>query len=194
VGLGVGAAAGHLEADDRARFFEIDPAVAALARAHFGYLAGAEGRVEVVTGDARVALEREAARGAAPYDLLLVDAFSGDAIPTHLLTVEALRLYRDRLAEGGVLLMHVSNRFYDLRPVIRAGATRLGLAGVHVARVHDLARDQDPAQYVALARDAARLAPLRARGWSRLDAGGLGAVTPWTDDHVHVLEALRPAL
>jgi hypothetical protein len=190
VGLGVGAAAGHLAAGDRARFFEIDPAVAELARAHFGYLRGAPGATEVVVGDARVSLERERDE-APPYDLLLVDAFAGDAIPTHLLTLEAFALYRARLAPDGLLLLHVSNRYYDLRPVLRANAERLGLVGAHVARLEGLAPEQDPSRYVALARRPARLAGLLARGWRRLsETPALAGAAPWTDDHVDVLEAL----
>ena len=190
VGLGVGAAAGHLSRTGQTlRFFEIDPAVVELARAHFSYLARGGGQVDVVIGDARVALEAE--RDEPPYDLLLVDAFSGDAIPEHLLTVEALELYRDRIADGGVILLHVSNRYYDLRPVLRANAERLGLAARHVARVEDLARDEDPSRYVALARDAAILDPLRRRGWRDLtEASAFAGASPWTDDHTTPLSAL----
>lgn len=184
IGLGVGAAAGHLEPGEHARFFEIDPVVAELARAHFTYLSEARGEVEVVVGDARLALARDPSR----YDLLLVDAFSGDAIPTHLLTLEALRLYLDRLAPDGVLLLHVSNRYYDLRDVIGAMARSLGLAGAEIARVSGLAPDEDPSHYVALSRDAAHLAPLvDERGWQPLRRG---AGRPWTDDHANVLGTL----
>ncbi|MEZ4337575.1 MAG: fused MFS/spermidine synthase, partial [Sandaracinaceae bacterium] len=188
-----GAAAGHLKrADQHMRFFEIDPTVVDLAQTYFSYLRRAGERVEVVTGDARVSLEAERQRGEPPYDLLLIDAFAGDAIPSHLLTIEALTLYLDRLAEDGLLVMHVSNRYYDLRPVLRANAEVLELAGVHVSRVHELALDQDPAQYVVLARDATLLEPLRVRhGWARLrDTAGLAGARPWTDDHVAPLEAL----
>jgi SAM-dependent methyltransferase len=184
VGLGVGAAAGHLEPGERLRFFEIDPVVIELARAHFTYLSDSRAEVGVVEGDARIALARDESR----YDLLLVDAFSGDAIPTHLLTREALRLYLERLAPDGVLLLHVSNRYYDLRGVLGAAAPALGLAGAEVARITGLARDQDPSQYVALARDPARLQPLIAeRGWQPLRRS---EARVWTDDHANVLDAL----
>jgi hypothetical protein len=191
VGLGVGAAAGHLRAGERMRFFEIDPVVTALARADFTYLAETPGEVEVVDGDARLTLEAERRAHSPRYDLLLIDAFAGDAIPTHLLTVEAMRLYLARLAPDGALLLHVSNRYYDLRPILAANARSLGLHGVHVARIDGLVRDQDPAQYVALAREAALLAPLVGRGWTRLeDTPAFAGAEPWTDDHVNVLAAL----
>lgn len=193
IGLGVGAAAGHLDEHDQMRFFEIDPAVAELARQRFTYLAGTRAHVDVVVGDARVSLAREAREHVPRYDLLLVDAFAGDAIPTHLVTVEALRVYLSRLAQGGVLLLHVSNRYYDLRGVLAANAHVLHLEGAYVARVDHLARDQDPAQYVALARRGETIARLMAeRGWQRLAPSP--AAGAWTDDHVNVLEALIAGL
>lgn len=187
VGLGVGAAAGHLAPGERMRFFEIDPVVVELAQAHFTFLRDARGHVDVVTGDARVSLESD--EGAA-YDLLLVDAFAGDAIPSHLLTIEAIRVYLRRLAPSGVLLFHVSNRYYGLRPVLRANAAVLGLVGAHIADLENLERDQDPSEYVALARDAAPVAPLLERGWQSLEEG-LRAARPWTDEQVHTLSVLR---
>lgn len=193
VGLGVGAAAAHLERGERIRFFEIDPVVVELARERFTYLAGARAAVEIVVGDARVALERESARSARRYDLLLVDAFAGDAIPTHLLTIEAVRLYVSRVEEDGIVLVHVSNRYYDVRSVLAANARALGLAGVQIERTTDLSDGEDPSAYVALARRAARLAPLvEAHGWRALAPSP--AVGAWTDDHVNVLAALTAKL
>lgn len=191
VGLGVGAAAGYLRAGDRMRFFEIDPAVVDLARTHFTHLRRSAGEVDVVVGDARIALERERELGAPLYDLLLVDAFSGDAIPTHLLTVEALDLYRSRLTHAGLLLLHVSNRYYELRPVLLANATALGLSGAYVARTRDLASDQDASRYAALAREPRRLDELIDRGWTPLRPDpARKSIAPWTDDRVNVVEAL----
>ncbi len=188
VGLGVGATAAHLERGERIRYFEIDPAVVELARRHFTYLSGTTAEVDVVIGDARVSLEHETRRGAPEYDLLLVDAFAGDAIPTHLVTVEAMRVYLSRLRDGGLLLLHTSNRYYDLRGVLAANARVLGLQGMVVSRADHLARDQDGAQYVALARRAETLAPLREDGWSPLMR--TPAAGAWTDDRINVLEAL----
>ncbi len=191
IGLGVGAAAAHLDRGERVRFFEIDPVVVELARDRFTYLREARASVDVVVGDARVSLERERREGAPTYDLVLVDAFAGDAIPTHLVTVEALRVYVSRLAPDGVLLLHTSNRYYDLRGVLAANARILHLAGAVIARADHLALDQDPAQYVALARTAQRIAPLYDDGWSPLDT--TPAAGAWTDNHVNVIEALLAA-
>jgi hypothetical protein len=184
VGLGVGAAAGHLGPGESVRFFELDPVVVALARRHFSYLSEARAEVDVVVGDARVSLARDRAR----YDVLLVDAFSGDAIPTHLLTREALELYVSRTTPRGLVLVHISNRYYDLRAPLAATARSLGLAAAEVSRIDGVALDQDPAQYVAIARRAEALRPLvRDRAWAWSSSRGAHA---WTDDHARLVEAL----
>lgn len=185
VGLGVGAAAAYLNADDRIRFFEIDPVVEKLAREHFTYLEDCPAELDVVIGDARLSLEAESAHDD-PYDLLFIDAFAGDAVPTHLLTVEALTVYLSRLRANGVLLFHISNRFYDLGAVLAATAAELRLSGVQIERVTHLASDEDPSRYVALARDPARLEALE--HWRPLRPTAASGL--WRDDHVNVLEAL----
>jgi AAA domain len=119
VGLGAGAIAAYGEAGDRFRFYEINPQVLTLARTEFTYLSDSQAHVSVELGDARLTLEKEPPQG---FDALIVDAFSGDAIPIHLLTREAVQVYRKHLTPSGVLLFHISNRFVDLQP-------RLGTAG-----------------------------------------------------------------
>ncbi len=119
VGLGVGTSAAWGRAGDRIRFFEIDEKVKELAERYFTYLAKTEAAVDTVIGDGRLSLEREAeAKNVPKYDLLVIDAFSGDAIPLHLLTEEAFALYRSRIKSSGVLAMHVSNRFLKLAPLV----------------------------------------------------------------------------
>jgi len=135
VGLGVGTLAAWSLAGDVVRFYELDPDVACLSggeRPSFTYLRDARGEVSVSLGDARVALGREAPQG---YDVLAVDAFSSDAIPTHLLTLEAFALYERHLAEGGALAVHVTNRYVDLKPVVRGAARALSLQAEHVPSV-----------------------------------------------------------
>jgi hypothetical protein len=185
VGMGVGAAAAYLTPGDRGVFFEIDPAVVTLARAHFRYLPDARGALEVVTGDARAQL---AARGD-HFDLLLVDAFAGDAIPTHLVTREAVALSLSRLSPLGLLVFHISNRFYDLRPVLATAAQDLGLAGRWRERLQGLQPGEDPSRYVVLARDEALLRALDGRGWRTLRAAP--DAPRWTDDHADPLALWR---
>lgn len=132
IGLGVGTLAAWSLPGDRFRFYELAPEVAALSQgehALFTYLREARGVVEVRVADGRLALEREPPQG---FDVLVLDAFSSGAIPTHLLTREAFRVYERHLAEGAVLAVQVTNRHLDLKPVVRGVAAELGLAAVHV--------------------------------------------------------------
>ena len=128
IGLGVGTLAAYAKPGDVFRFYEISPTVVALAQGDGGYftwLSGAPTRPEVVLGDARTSLEREAPNH---YDVIVVDAFSGDSVPTHLLTREAFALYRSHLAsDSSVLALHVSNRYLRLLPVVARLARELGL-------------------------------------------------------------------
>lgn len=121
IGLGVGTVAAYGRRSDSFRFYELDPNVLEIARSHFRYLEDTPARVEIALGDARVSLERELReRGPQLFDVLIVDAFSGDSIPTHLLTREAFELYWTHLKSDGILVVHTSNRYLKLAPVVRA--------------------------------------------------------------------------
>ena len=152
VGLGTGSLAAYGRPGDRLRFYEINPLVEPFARRYFTYLDRGRAATEVVLGDARLSLEAESPQG---YDLLAIDAFSSDAIPVHLLTREAFALYFRHLAPGGVLAVHVSNRYLDLQPVVRAAVDDFGRR----ARVVDTETDVDEGSYgstwVLVARDEA---------------------------------------
>lgn len=130
IGLGTGTMAAYGEAGDRFRFYELDPAVIEVARNEFGYLRSTPARVDVVLGDARLNLEREAPNG---FDVLVVDAFSGDAIPVHLITREALRAYRRHMKPDGVIAFHVSNRYLSLAPVVQKLAEDQGMHAILVS-------------------------------------------------------------
>jgi spermidine synthase len=132
IGLGVGTLAAWSRPGDVFRFYEINPEVARLSegsRPVFSYLRDARGELSVSLGDGRRVLEGEAPRA---FDVLVVDAFSSDSIPTHLLTREAFGVYLRHLAEGGALAVHVTNRYLDLKPVVRGAAAELGLHAEHV--------------------------------------------------------------
>lgn len=127
VGLGAGTLASYGRKGDRVRFYEINPAVVGFStgdQPYFTYLQNCPCDVSVVVGDARVALEREPPQ---EFDVLAIDAFSSDSIPAHLLTVEAVQLYMHHLRPGGILAIHISNRYLDLDPVVRGIAEKLGL-------------------------------------------------------------------
>jgi SAM-dependent methyltransferase len=124
IGLGAGSLAVYGDGDDIYRFYDINPAVAKIARTWFTYLDDSPAKIEVVLGDARLSLEREDPQH---FDVLVVDAFSGDSIPVHLITVEAFTEYLRHMKPEGVIAFHVSNRFLDLKPVLLAIAERHGL-------------------------------------------------------------------
>jgi SAM-dependent methyltransferase len=124
IGLGAGSLAVYGDGDDVYRFYDINPAVEYVAYTWFTYLQDSPAKIEVVLGDARLSLEREAPQN---YDVLAVDAFSGDSIPVHLITVEAFGQYLRHLKPDGVIAFHVSNRFLDLKPVLLAIAEKHSL-------------------------------------------------------------------
>jgi hypothetical protein len=137
IGLGTGTLAAYGNAGDFLRFYEINPLVERLARHWFTYLNDSKARTEVTLGDARVSMSAEAPQH---FDVIAVDAFSGDAIPVHLLTKQALALYRKHLKPDGIIAFHVSNRFVNLEPVV-AGIARD--AGLDVVAIDTHADDQN---------------------------------------------------
>lgn len=133
IGLGTGTIASWGEEGDTFRFFDINPIVERLSRTFFTYRADSKAKVDVVLGDARISLEQEAARGQSEkFDVLAVDAFTSDAIPAHLITAECAELYQKHLKPDGILIIHISNRFLDLAPVVRALARHLNWQSARV--------------------------------------------------------------
>jgi spermidine synthase len=191
IGLGAGVIAVYAKPHQRWTFFEIDPAVERIARnpQFFTYLRDCGASCEVALGDARLSLAR-ASDG--EFDMIVLDAFSSDAIPMHLLTSEALALYQAKLAPGGVLLFHVSNRHLVLAPVVGRLASAMGLTVVH--RV-----DADPgvaspgkiaSNWMVLARSRDDLGPLATlRGWVAPEV--LASTPLWTDDFTNIFSVLR---
>ena len=175
IGLGVGSLAGYARPGDTYRFYEIDPAVIDVARSHFFYLHESPAKVEIVQGDARTSLEREEAQD---FDVLVVDAFSGDSIPVHLLTVEAFGQYLRHLKSGGVLALHISNNYLGLRDVTTRAAAAHGLSGTFIEVSN------------------APMTPAFASAWMvfenrRNPAGVAGRpARPWTDDYSNLLGAV----
>ena len=192
LGLGAGAVAAYAKEGDRITYYEIDPDNETIARRWFTYLDECRGEVRVIVGDGRLAMQSGRSEGRR-YDIIHMDAFTGDGIPTHLLTREAIEIYLSRLAPGGIILFHVSNRYYELRPVIKSTARELGL---HGAINTPLNRDrlkpyQSSVWCVALARDPGDLQPLLKLGWVRLGShDGLNDMAPWTDDYINILAPL----
>jgi len=196
LGLGSGAVAAYAKSDDMITYYEIDPDNERIARQWFTYLEDCKGKVDIVVGDGRLSLQRPD-NGAARYDIIHMDAFTGDGIPTHLLTREAMEIYLNRLAENGVILFHISNRYYELRPVIKSTAGNLNLAGViNVPPTSDRLKTHENATWcVVIARNPERLQPLLSRGWKLIgNDDGLNVATAWSDDYINILAPLMENL
>jgi len=132
IGLGTGTLASYANKQDHYVFYELNPDVAKIAKQHFSYLSDSKAHTEIRLGDARITLQTELnTTGSQRYDALVVDAFSSDAIPTHLLTLEAFELYFKHLKKEGLLALHISNNHLDLLPLINAMAVKLGIPLYH---------------------------------------------------------------
>lgn len=191
VGLGVGTLAGYGEAGDRLRFYELNPAVVSVARQHFSFLEESSATMDVVVGDARISLQKELVRGGSRnYDLLVVDAFSSDAIPVHLLTREAQRLYWSHLAPDGVLAFHVTNNYLDLAPVVADVAAEFGKAAVLLTTPSEIAVSS-VADWVVLADDLAFFDDVRRRGVEVRYLARRDRSRVWTDDFSDLLDTIR---
>jgi SAM-dependent methyltransferase len=188
VGLGAGTLATYGRAGDVMRFYELNPDVLAYAQSHFTFLKDSAARVEHVLGDARLSLEREADQG---FDVLVLDAFNGDAIPVHLLTREAFDVYRRHLKPGGLIAVHITNQHLDLRPIVEAAAAYLRLDWLYVPNEHAKAIGSPfyTSEWVLIGGDAAFLKSLpvvpMAEPWPRL------APRLWTDDDTSLFPILR---
>ena len=185
IGLGVGTCAAYFQEGESLTFYELDPAIVNIAQNLFTYLADCPAKVRMVVGDARLQLEQAPDHS---YDIILVDAFNSDAIPTHLLTREALSLYDKKLAPQGTLVFHISSRYYDLAAVITAtSAERWEALGKKSNEV--LKSFQADAVYCVLRRKGDDVSALRAAGWLSLE-GYQNMSAPWSDDYINTLRPL----
>jgi hypothetical protein len=192
VGLGSGALACYAAPGQRWTFYEIDPIVERIAREprYFTYLQNSAGHVNVILGDGRLNLRR-ATRAA--YDLIVLDAFSSDGIPIHLLTREAVGLYQSRLRPAGMIAIHISNRYLNLEPVLAAiarddGLSALGRFDGDIADA-DAKRGRWPSVWVALGHTGSPIDSLTGLGWHELSATKRGFA--WTDDYSNLVHVLR---
>ncbi|MCP3057583.1 fused MFS/spermidine synthase [Myxococcus sp. K38C18041901] len=193
VGLGIGSLAAYGRRGESWDFYELDPEVERLARQHFSLLNTSQAQIRVITGDARLRIEEaEDAR----YDIIVLDAFSSDFVPTHLLTREALDLYLRKLKPEGILLFHVSSRLFNLIPVLTRLSTELGVQGLvsqnETLTADELATGRSPSLWFAMSPDSTVTSileqelPFQAME-SSPDLLGRRA---WTDNYVNLLHAL----
>lgn len=192
VGLGAGTVACYGRAEETWTFYEIDPVMVQIARSPrlFTYLRDCPPNTEIVIGDARLSL---AVAADSTFDLILLDAFSSDAIPVHLLTREALAMYMRKLRPRGIVLLHISNRYLELRPVVVELARDARLAGAigdYDVTSQERLELKHGSRWVALARSPSTLAALvRQPHWRVLEPQA--NVPVWTDDFSDVLSVLR---
>ncbi|HEY0044383.1 MAG TPA: fused MFS/spermidine synthase [Allosphingosinicella sp.] len=196
VGLGTGTLSCYARPDQEWRFFEIDPAMARIATGEkFSFLSRCAPQAKIVFGDARISLTREAPGS---LDILAVDAFSSDAVPMHLLTREAMAVYRRVLSPDGLLLVHISNRYLDLQPVLAVAAHEGGWA----ASVHEYVPTEDEeaasasmSVWVALSRDPQTIVRLKRLSgddsvlWGEL--AGRRNFPGWSDDYASILPLIE---
>ena len=191
VGLGAGTLAAYGRPMDAYRFYELNPAVIDIANRYFSFLQNSAASVDIVPGDGRVSMERELTqRGGRDYDVLVIDAFNSDAIPVHLLTLEALQIYWAHLRPGGVLAFHVTNNYLDLAPVVANLGARFGKEALLVTTPVETGVTSI-ADWVLLAEEldfitehsAAKVLPVRLQVPR--------AERVWTDDYSNLLGTLR---
>lgn len=187
VGLGVGTAAIYGLPEDVMRFYEIDPDVKTVAEKHFTYLENSLAQLEYDLGDARTLLEDQAPQN---FDVLIVDAFSGDAIPVHLITAEAFQLYLGHLNDKGVLAFHISNKFMDLKPLLLGLTQQAKRAIGRISSEEDTTHGAFEAEWILIAKDPSFFD----------DEEVIKALSPfpeyadyivWTDDYSNLLKVLH---
>ena len=187
IGLGAGTIAAYGRPGDKYTFYEINPLVIRIANEQFTFLKDSEAGVDVVLGDARLSLESEPPQG---FDVLAVDAFSGDSIPVHLLTVEAFALYFSHLKPDGVLAVHISNQYMDLEPVVESAASRFNKEAVVISNPDDHPKGVYRSVWVLIGNQSgifdrpefenAVKSPMSAKGREL-----------WTDDYSSLFKILR---
>jgi hypothetical protein len=198
VGLGAGTLAAYGGSEDYFRFYEINPDVVAVARREFSFLAGSTAQWEIALGDARLSLEREPSQG---FDVLVLDAFSSDSVPVHLLTLEAFDVYDRHLAPSGVIAFHSTNLHLDLSRLVYALGRARGFHTLEVINDEHWEELTLPSRWMLLAREPSVLRELAEELRPLAEAGGLELVPgsddryrrvrPWTDEYSNLLQIVR---
>jgi spermidine synthase len=186
MGLGAGTLASYARTGDVFRYYEINPQVEDMARREFSFVADSPGKIEIQLGDGRLLLERESRQN---YDLLVIDVFSGDSVPLHFLTIEAMQLYFKHLRPDGIIAYNVSNLYLNLAPVIEKAARQLGKYSMVVVNQEDARNLVYQAEWVLVAADASILnsPALRKAGTPIAAQPGLRL---WTDNYSNLLQVI----
>ena len=188
LGLGAGTLLTYGQPGDHIRIYEIDPEVEPLSREYFSYFVRTPATAEVVLGDGRLSLEREVNQG---YDVLILDAFSSDAIPMHLLTREAFEVYLRHLKPDGILAANMSNRHVDISPVLKQFAEHFGLEFLWITNSDDPSRGVYSAEWGLLTRDAGFAGDPAVRAMTADVAAVRADIRMWTDDYTNIFAVLK---
>lgn len=188
VGLGIGTIAAYARPNDHIRFYEINPEVKRLAKEYFTYLTECKGQTDIVIGDARLSLDSEPPQD---FDLLVLDAFSSDAVPVHLLTKEAFDIYLKHLKDKGLIAIHVSTLRLDLNPVIFNLADHFGLKFVWIATDQITQLGVFDADWILLTKDEKFLCHNNIQAARETISDEYKKLSLWTDDHMNLLQVLR---
>jgi hypothetical protein len=192
IGLGTGTLAAYGNAGDTIRFYEINPQVLELSDKYFTYRKDSKAKIEVVLGDARVSLDRERQQGVSQqFDVIAVDAFSSDAIPVHLLTRECFQTYRYHLKKDGILAFHVTNRYFDLKPIVRNLVPDGSMQAIWIDNPGSTAWGTDHTHWVLLTSNAAFLANPEVQGNITPWSGPAPPLKFWTDDYSDLISVLH---
>jgi hypothetical protein len=188
IGLGTGTIAAYGRTRDRYTFYEINPLVVQVTRQNFSFVQDSQAQVNIVMGDARLSLEQEESQG---FDLLAVDAFSGDSIPVHLLTREAFELYFRHLKPDGMLAVHVSNQYLNLAPIVQGAAAFLGKHSVIVNSPDDHPDGIYRASWILIGNQAGSREQNDIEGVGELPTHGDKNLILWTDDYNSLFNILK---
>jgi len=190
VGLGTGALSCLNTGRTPFTYIEIDPAVAETARNYFNYLdkCNEEAPPKIIIGDGRIEMQKMAEKS---LDAIILDAFAGDIIPTHLLTVEALKEYAGKLTDEGIIILHISNRFFDLRPIMAVNAKEAGLQTL--VKFDDIEPKAYlyPSLWLAIGKNQESLDILKENGWYVPKPKKALNLRPWTDDYTNLMGMLK---
>jgi hypothetical protein len=185
IGLGAGSLAAYAQPGDVFRFYEINPLVEKLARSEFTYLANCRGKTEIILGDGRLSLEREPDQ---QYDLLVVDAFSGDSVPVHLLTRQAMELYFRHVKPGGILALNITNSHLDLASVVEKLSLALGKRAVLVTNNEDKVREINHARWALVSSKPIASSAIQNAATRLVSRPDLRV---WTDDYNNLFQILK---
>ena len=187
VGLGAGTLSAYARPGQNIDYFEIDPDVYSIATKYFSYLDDSRGKINCVMGDARLSLKKIDGK---KYDILVIDAFSGDAIPLHLITTDAITEYRKRITENGLIVFHISNRYLNLAPVLASNAGALGAYSARKIKIMPDNSDALSSEWFEMTWNK-KIHDSTVTGLRWEDAADIKKIRPWTDEYSSITSVIK---